>query len=106
MLHLQDNGYQILEKNWRHGRGELDIIAQNGAELVFVEVKTRKGENAGIPLDQITDKKADQLLSLAAAYVEVKDLDNSWRIDVITVELDATGKFLKLDQIEDAVLGW
>jgi putative endonuclease len=105
--HLRAKGYDILHHNWRCSRGEIDLVAQAGAELVFVEVKTRRGRAMGTPEEGMTPHKARKLLELAQHYLYQHDLDEiDWRIDLVAVELDAHGKFLRCDHIPDLVLGW
>ena len=57
--YLAGKGYKILERNWRHGKDELDIIAANGEFLVVIEVKTRSTSFFGKPEDAVTDKKQE-----------------------------------------------
>jgi putative endonuclease len=105
--HLQAKGYEILHRNWRCRRGEIDLVAQAGSELVFVEVKTRRGRAMGTPEEGLTPHKARKLLELAQHYLYEHDLDEiDWRIDLVAVELDAHGKFLRCDHIPNLVLGW
>lgn len=104
--HLQAKGYEIVERNWRCARGEIDLVAESGEELVFVEVKTRRGRAMGTPEEGLTTKKARKLQELAQLYLAEKDLDADWRIDLIAVELDTSGKLLRCDHIPNAVLGW
>ena len=107
--HLQAKGYQILRRNWRCARGEIDLVAQAGAELVFVEVKTRRGRAMGTPEEGLTPHTARKLLQLAQYYFYENDLDADevdWRIDLVAVELDAHGKFLRCDHIPNLTLGW
>lgn len=104
--HLEAKGYEVLERNWRTARGEIDLVVQAGQELVFVEVKTRRGRAMGSPEEGITRRKADKLLLLAQQYLAEKDLEADWRIDLVAVELDRTGKLLRCDHIPNAVLGW
>ena len=104
--HLVAKGYQIVERNWRCRRGEVDIIAWAGEQLVFVEVKTRKGTGMGSPEEGLTPKKAEKLLELAQEYLAELDLDPYWRIDLVALELDNRGKLVRFDHVENAVLGW
>jgi len=62
--HLEAKGYRIVARNWRCARGEIDLVAQAGAELVFVEVKTRRGQAFGAPEQGVTPRKAQRLLEL------------------------------------------
>lgn len=105
-LQLEADGYQIVARNWRCSQGEVDLIAQAGEELVFVEVKTRRGRDMGSPEEGLTAAKQKKLLKLAQLYVAEHDLDVDWRIDLIAVELDKSGKLLRCEHIPNAVLGW
>jgi putative endonuclease len=105
-LQLEADGYEIVARNWRCARGEIDLIAQAGTELVFVEVKTRRGRAMGSPEEGLTPAKQKKLLYLAQLYIAEHDLDVDWRIDLVAVELDKTGKLLRCEHIPNAVLGW
>jgi putative endonuclease len=61
-------GYRIVDRNWRCPRGEVDIVALDGAELVIVEVKTRSSRSYGDPLEGVTDDKLTRLCVLAGAW--------------------------------------
>ncbi len=104
--HLESKGYKILERNWRIGRGEIDLIIKGGQELIFVEVKTRRGTKMGFPEEGLTQRKAEKLMTLAQQYIAQNDLDVDWRIDLVAIELDNTGKLLRCEHIPNAVLGW
>lgn len=105
-LQLEADGYRIVARNWRCSQGEVDLIAQAGEELVFVEVKTRRGRGMGSPEEGLTPAKQKKLLKLAQLYVAEHDLDVDWRIDLVAVELDKSGKLLRVEHIPNAVLGW
>jgi len=88
--HLQRAGYEILARNWRspHAdlRGELDVVARDGAALVFCEVKARRGQDAGGPLAAVTPAKVAQLRRLAGSYLATcAAAETAVRIDVIGV---------------------
>ncbi|HHX42898.1 MAG TPA: YraN family protein [Chloroflexi bacterium] len=86
--HLVARGYEIVDRNWRCARGEIDIVARDGACWAFVEVKTRRGRGAGLPEDAITPRKLARLVELAQIYQTEHALDSvSWRIDVVAIEL-------------------
>jgi putative endonuclease len=104
---LEAKGHQILARNWRSRRGEIDLITQTGETIAFVEVKTRKGRDFGLPEEGLTAHKADRLQSLALQYLAENDLhDIDWRIDLVAVELDPDGELLRCEHIPNAVLGW
>ena len=65
---LQNEGYTILDRNWRCPQGEIDIVAFDGVDTVFVEVKTRSGLAFGHPLEAITVQTLARLRRLAAAW--------------------------------------
>ena len=97
---LSQNGYTILEKNWRFGREEIDILAQKEDTLVVVEVKTRSGSFFGEPEEFVNRQKQKNLIKAANAYINKNDLDLEVRFDIIGVIL--TGKSHSIHHIEDA----
>jgi putative endonuclease len=103
--HLAAKGYQILARNWRCAEGELDLVAQDGECLAFVEVRTRRGRALGSPEESITAAKQERLITLGQAYVQAHEWSGDWRIDVVAVEMDRRGRFLRLDHYENAVTG-
>ena len=102
--HLEAKGYRILERNWAVREGEIDLIASRGADLVFVEVRSRQGRRMGTPEESITDRKAAHVRAAAAAYVQQHpEAPPNQRIDAIVIELDAKGRVLRVEQIENAI---
>ena len=88
---LERKGYFIIERNFRYRRGEIDIIARKGTLLLFVEVKTRTGNNAwGYPEEAVTNKKARKVVACANAYIFKKNWQGEIRFDIISVEIGET----------------
>lgn len=86
---LCQKGWKIAERNWRSGRGELDIIAwENERLLVFVEVKTRSYDAFGGPEEAISAKKINLLQRTAGLYMESIGYDWEIRFDVVSIILD------------------
>ncbi|HHM23488.1 MAG TPA: YraN family protein [Bacteroidetes bacterium] len=84
---LQRQGYRILERNYRRYRGEIDLIARDGNCLVFVEVKTVRGQRFGHPILKVDRRKREQLGRIALAYFQEHELfDQESRFDVVTVQ--------------------
>lgn len=101
---LRRQGYIIRETNFRCSRGEIDIVAQDGDYLVFVEVRTRKSRDFGSPEESVTRAKKEKLLSLALYYLETHPhLPSSWRIDVVAIELTPEGKICRWELIQNAL---
>jgi putative endonuclease len=104
---LRAAGCTIVTQNYRCPAGEMDIIALEGSTLVFVEVKTRRGDRYGRPEEAITERKGQRLLRVAESYLQENRLEDvDWRVDVIAVELDAHGRLLRVEQTRNAVNGW
>lgn len=86
--HLVKQGFKIIERNWRYSRlGEIDIIAEDGDALVFVEVKTRTSCNFGHPAEAITSRKGQRMRKLAEVYINKINADKykNFRIDLIGI---------------------
>jgi putative endonuclease len=102
--HLKKRGYEILETNFRCPFGEIDIIARQKEFLVFVEVRTKRSPEFGLPEESITSSKRRKLIQLANAYLQThKAFPSLWRIDVVAVELGADGKVSRVKLIENAL---
>ncbi len=86
---LREKGFKVLEKNWHHHHAEIDIIAIDGAVLVFIEVKTRSSTYFGEPAEFISPRKERLLIDAATAYIEQTDHDGEIRFDVIGIVLAA-----------------
>lgn len=84
---LECNGFKILERNYRFERGEIDLIAEESDELVFIEVKARSSTVFGSPEDAVTEEKQEQVRAVADGYLFEHDIDNRpCRFDVIAIE--------------------
>jgi putative endonuclease len=102
--HLEAKGYRIVERNYRRREGEIDIVAARGGCLVFVEVRTRRGEEQGSAVESVSPAKGARLAALAEAYCQERaDLPPDRRIDVVAVELSPAGRLLSIQHIENAV---
>ncbi|MDH7516034.1 MAG: YraN family protein [Bacteroidota bacterium] len=85
--HLSSLGYEILERNYRYGRGEIDIVAADGGTIVFVEVKARTSERFGSPETAVTAGKQRQLSRVALGWlVGHERSDVPCRFDIVAVK--------------------
>lgn len=92
VAHLEAYGWEILARNWRSARGELDIIACEGRTVVVVEVKTRTGIGFGHPAQAITAIKLARLRRLTAEWLsEQEQWAHDVRIDVLAIVLSKSG---------------
>ena len=87
LKYLKEKGFKIRESNWRSGRNEIDIIAQDGKFLVIVEVKSRKSNYAGEPEVAVDRKKQRLLIRAANIYILRKNIKCETRFDIISVLL-------------------
>lgn len=86
--HLESLGWEVLDRNWRCARGELDVIARDPDGLVFCEVKARRSVRFGSPLDAIGQAKAARLRRLAWEWLTAHDKRaEPFRVDVVAVLL-------------------
>jgi putative endonuclease len=101
---IKKRGYRILERNYRCKQGEIDIVAEKKESLVFIEVRTKKSNDFGIPEESVTSFKKEKLISAAFNYLTEHQKHSSiWRIDFIAVELDNKGKMKRIEIIENAI---
>src|SRR5947208_15964439 len=83
---LEARGYRILERNYRTRRGEIDLIAEDGRMLVFVEVKVRLDDRFGGPAAAITRAKQARIARLAQQYLAWRRVgDRTCRVDVVLI---------------------
>lgn len=97
-LYYEDRGYEILERDWKVGKRDIDLIALTEGKdtLVFVEVKTRQNNDLQEPEEAVDVKKMRNLAIAANAYVKLYGLDMDVRFDIISV----VGKCSCVESIE------
>ncbi len=96
---LERRGYAILARRYRRRGGELDIVARDGATLVFVEVKTREGDAFGLGGEAVTALKRHRMVQLALDYLTRHRLgDVPCRFDVVTIRVDGGRRTLEVVQ--------
>src|SRR5439155_12156632 len=99
---LEREGLSVRQTNYRCSAGEIDIIAQDGDCLVFVEVKTRRGDGFGLPEDAITAAKRRHLVAASETFLATLPvLPPTWRIDLVAVDLGHDGRLLRVERIEN-----
>lgn len=84
-MYLEQGGYKILQRNYRAGKGEIDIVAQAEDCLCFIEVKYRKHNKFGFPENFVTEKKMNKIMQTAEAYVLQHDWHGRIRFDVVAI---------------------
>jgi len=100
---LRRRGYRVLARNVRLRRGELDVVAEEGGDLVFVEVKSRRSVAYGTPAEAVGFQKQRTLVQLAAAYLVRRGLgDRACRFDVVEVRLDGAGRPVRVHVMRGA----
>jgi putative endonuclease len=99
--YLLQQGYQVLERNYRCRFGEIDLIARDGSTLAFIEVKTRRSQKFGPAAAAVTLEKQRHLVKASQVYLTRKRKAHELcRFDVVTIELDALRSHIEL--IKDA----
>jgi putative endonuclease len=98
--HLKKSGYKILHRNWKAGKLEIDIIAENKDFIVFAEVKTRTEDFQMHPVTAVNREKQRSMIFAANNYIQRNNIDKDSRFDVITIIKKADG--FQIDHIEDA----
>ena len=103
--HLEAKGYAFVAANWRCPGGELDLIMRDRDEVVFVEVKTRHGEQMGRAEEAVSAAKGRRLLAAAEWFLaDREDLDGLiWRVDLVAITLDGGGAVRRITHVTNAV---
>lgn len=101
---LERSGLEILDRNWRAGRRELDLVAREGDVVAFVEVKTR-GPGPQAPLEAVSRAKRRDVRRAAEAWIRAHPgVGREFRFDVVAVGVDGEGK-MRLEHVRDAFRG-
>ncbi len=104
-LYLAQQGWRILERNYRTRHGEIDLVAWDGRWLAFVEVKARMTNAYGGPEEAFTLAKRRRLREVAEAYLQEKGVCGEPRIDAVLVRLSWGGDVVAVEHLPGAVEG-
>lgn len=85
--YLKEKGYKVLQRNFRTPLGEIDIIADDGGILVFIEVKTRTDDSFGLPFEAVNARKRERMRKIALLYLKNIDKERPVRFDVVSIEI-------------------
>ena len=95
--YLKNKGYRIIERNYSCIYGEVDIVANDCGDVVFVEVKSRRSKGFGNPAEAVTPDKQKKISKVALNYLKEKRLDNrDARFDVVAIILSPEGNRVDL----------
>ena len=101
---LQRAGCRIVCRNYRCAVGEIDLVAEEAGELVFVEVRTRRGGGLVTPEESVGRQKQQRIVRAAEHYLTVVDgHDRPWRVDVVAIEVDRAGRVQRIDHLRSVV---
>lgn len=92
-LFLEEKGYEILRKNYRFKKSEIDLIAKKDDYMVFVEVKKRKNVLFGMPEESVNDKKVRLIHSAAINFVEERSWNGNIRFDIVAISGEEVAHF-------------
>lgn len=96
---LEEKGYRILHKNWRHRHLEVDLIAEDDFFVLIVEVKYRTTGRHGRPEEFVNYSKRNNMINAAEAFCEMTDCEKEIRFDIVAITAEPQ---LKIEHIEEA----
>ena len=99
---LISHNYEILERNWRFKKAEIDIIALLNNCLIFIEVKAKTYTSYGQPEESISEKKEAMIMDAAQRYMESINYEWEVRFDIISIILSKSHKLIKIEHFQDA----
>lgn len=101
--YLVRNGWTVLERNYRFGRREVDLVVRAGALVAFVEVKTRAGTGYGTPEDAVTRLKRREIEAVAREFLWRRRLDDvDVRFDVVAILAGPGRRVIRIEHLQDA----
>jgi putative endonuclease len=100
---LKKNGFEILERNYRFGHKEIDIIVRDKNTVVFTEVKTGRSKDFGAPEERVNLRKQKSMIEVAQDYIQKNNFrDIDFRFDVIAVSFEKGNR--KIEHIKNAFM--
>ena len=104
VAYLQGKGYQLIERDWKSGRRDIDIIAEDETgTIVFVEVKTRRNRVFGEPEEAIDYRKMQSLQQAINHYIKLHHINSQVRFDIISI-VGTPGSEPEINHIKDVTL--
>lgn len=100
--YLISRNYKVIQRNWRYKRFEVDVIAQDENQLVFIEVKTRSSTKYGEPAAFVDSKKQRLLIQAADEYAYLHNFNGEIRFDIISIYISKENQINKIKHIVDA----
>jgi len=100
---LRGKGYQIISRNFKTKYSEIDLIAKKDNSLVFVEVKTRVGNDFGLPEEAINRRKRSRLKRAVQAFAAFHNWKGPFRIDAVCIVLNREGEIAQFRHHENIV---
>ena len=99
-------GWRIISRKWRGASGEIDLVADQGDLIVFIEVKTRRGETHGRAEESVSQSKCARLIQLGLEFLDQfpEYEERFWRVDLIAITIDGSGRIARYTHIEDVCL--
>lgn len=103
---LVRRGYRVVSRNWRCEAGEVDLVARKDGVWHFIEVRTRRGREFGTPEESLTRAKQARMVAVAECYLAEHGLEDvDYRLDLVAVEMDRSGRLLRAEVLENVVWG-
>lgn len=99
-IELRQKGYKILERNYRHGKSEIDLIAEGERLMIFIEVKTRSSSSFGYPEDFVSKSQQQAIIRAANHYVEESGWKGDIRFDIVAIVVKQTT--IQIEHLKDA----
>ncbi len=100
---LEQHGYTLVVHNWYCSQGEVDIVAEREGELIFFEVRTRRGKRYGVPEESVTPQKRARMEAVARRYLAEQPtaVDVAWHLGFVAVQMDRRGQLLRITIYSD-----
>jgi len=100
---LKSIGFEVLERNYKYGRKDIDIICRDGKTIVFVEVKVVRSRRFGTPLEKVNDRKQQNISQVAKSFIQRNEPSgHDFRFDVIVIDVESGSR--KIDHIRNAFM--